>query len=459
MKKYSKIFLLIGLTLAGCQATTPALEPTGEGILSELPATWTVGPSSTPEPTRTKKIKPDLTGTPTPTPDYIPPTPTKESYSFATHTPVTFGELPPLIRGDEVQITHIEMVDSSKGWGIGSQDNEHYYILYTRDGGSSWEDRTPPVQISIRKYSRNDEIFFNQAGKNTAWVLIPDTKDFVVNDNYLVWRTDDGGRTWTTSEPLVFPLTPTYIHPGWLYFIDRNTGWLFAKSEFFQMHDWSFLFATRDGGNNWELVNQLGDSMIESRLNTGIGFANENDGWVTKDDLGGGLGPFIEQSHDGGYTWEYIYLPHPEGGSWEEVIQNCLTIEPVFTESHRGIVLVQCFQYDEENHLFSQENSNTYIYSSNDWGKSWQFSKLPSSADRLFFTDSQTGFAMGGEHYQTVNGGGDWVKIKTVSWDGQFSFIDANEGWAVARLDDQIALLHTSDGGYTYQEIKPIISP
>jgi photosystem II stability/assembly factor-like uncharacterized protein len=462
VNKYNKLWILIGLILAGCQTDYPPLEPTKEGILIELPATWTIEPSATREPTQTKQIMLYPTGTPTttPTPDFIPPTPPKRTFTFPTYTPCPIEDLPPLSAGEEVQITQIEMVNSSKGWALGTQDDEYFYILYTRDGALSWENRTPPVQLPVRDYSRNDEIFFDQAGENTAWVLFSDTKFSAIDGSIMIWRTDDGGHTWLPSDPLTFPHAAPDIHPGWLHFIDKENGWLFAKSEFFQMHDWSYLFATQDGGITWELVNSTGDSMIENLMNTGIAFANLIDGWVTKYDLGGGFGdPFIEQTHDGGHTWEKILLPSLDDNEWIEPKPSCQSIHPVFLDPKRGALLLQCFHYDEEKHQAVKDNPDSYVYSTSDWGKHWDRVKLSSSADHLFFVTPQIGFAMGRDHFKTIDGGANWEKIKTVSWDGQFSLINEIEGWVIAQKDDQIALLHTSDGGKTYQELKPVISP
>jgi photosystem II stability/assembly factor-like uncharacterized protein len=351
------------------------------------------------------------------------------------------------------------MASSSKGWALGTQDNKYFYILFTQDAGLSWEDRSPPVQLPIREYSRNDEIFFSQAGENTAWVLFSDTKALANEGIHQIWRTDDGGHTWSNSDPLPFTYGAAYIHPGWFHFIDKDLGWLFAQSEFFQMHDWSYLFATKNGGMTWELVNSTGDSMIENLMNTGIAFANDNDGWVTKYDLGGGFGgPYIEQTRDGGYTWEEVLLPAPSGIEWD-YRRSWKSLQPIFLNPQKGMLLLQHFRYDEKEGKLIRDNPDTYVYSSDDWGKHWEMIKLTGSVDHLLFVSPEIGFAMGRDHFKTINGGASWEKIKTVSWDGQFSFINETEGWVVAQNDDQIALLHTKDGGKTYQEIKPIISP
>jgi photosystem II stability/assembly factor-like uncharacterized protein len=351
------------------------------------------------------------------------------------------------------------MATSEKGWAIGSQDDEFHYILFTDDGGHSWQDRTPPILIPSEFQRNINNIIANFYDENTAWVLIDNTKDDLDDLNYLVWKTEDSGLTWIPSDPLPFPLGQFYISPGGFSFINPEWGWLLVQTELSHMHDFSYLFSTRDGGATWKLINRPGNSMIEVRLNTGMAFANENVGWVTKDELGGGLGPFIEQTRDGGRTWENIYLPDPSGNNWEEKPQSCQTIKPTFTSSQTGLLLLQCFIYDADNQSFNMNSPNTFIFATSDWGESWQAAALPSPVDELVFIDFLTGFALGKDHYQTNNGGADWTRIKTVSWQGEFSFINTREGWAVARRAGDIALVHTIDGGLTYQLITPIVIP
>lgn len=443
--------LITIVLLVGCKSPQPAPEDTQDDFLSELPVTLTTEETYTPQPTKTIPGK-----TPSPSPDFIPPTPSPFIRLYPTQTPFTYQELPALISGKEITISFISMSTSEKGWATGTQDGEYQYILYTSDGGYNWQDRTPPILVPINIHHRKDNIIAYFYDQNTAWVLIADTKDDLGDANYIVWRTQDGGLTWIPSDPLPFPLGQMYISPGSFSFINPTSGWLLIQTEFSHQHDLSYLFSTRDGGATWRLINRPGNSMIEVRLNTGMAFANDQNGWVTKDELGGGLGPFMEQTHDGGITWENIFLPPSNGKTWEDQPQSCQTISPTFTSSQTGLVLVQCFIYDENKQAFDMENPDTFIYATSDWGESWQIIVLPSPANQLFFLDFLTGFAQGKDHYKTINGGADWDKIKTVTWEGQFIFINSTEGWAVARRGEDIALLHTGDGGRTYQQIIPL---
>lgn len=50
-----------------------------------------------------------------------------------------------------------------------------------------------------------------------------------------------------------------------------------------------------------------------------------------------------------------------------------------------------------------------------------------------------------------ADGGLSWVAAKQVNWEGQFSFINPQTGWAVARNEDEIALVATDDGDLNWR--------
>jgi photosystem II stability/assembly factor-like uncharacterized protein len=75
----------------------------------------------------------------------------------------------------------------------------------------------------------------------------------------------------------------------------------------------------------------------------------------------------------------------------------------------------------------------------------------------LIYFEVDHALLLGHDTYQTASDGQTWSFVRTVYWDGQFSFLDAHCGWAVARLSGQVALLKTSDGAATWTELKPMI--
>ena len=46
--------------------------------------------------------------------------------------------------GEELTISHIQMVSPTTGWAIGHQDPDEDHILYSQDGGLTWKDVSPP---------------------------------------------------------------------------------------------------------------------------------------------------------------------------------------------------------------------------------------------------------------------------------------------------------------------------
>ncbi len=59
--------------------------------------------------------------------------------------------------------------------------------------------------------------------------------------------------------------------------------------------------------------------------------------------------------------------------------------------------------------------------------------------------------------FQTMDGGKNWERINTVTWDGQFSFVDPWYGWAVAGSEaGEIALVYTTNGGEAWKILNPV---
>jgi photosystem II stability/assembly factor-like uncharacterized protein len=121
-------------------------------------------------------------------------------------------------------------------------------------------------------------------------------------------------------------------------------------------------------------------------------------------------------------------------------------------------MLVGCFDYYDPPHEFM-----SYFYASGDGGSTWTSTPLPegvlASADTLLFFDNENGLLLGRDTCRTSDGGLHWEVVKSVNWDGQFTFVDPQIGWAIARADDQSALVNTINGGETWSIIKPVTAP
>jgi photosystem II stability/assembly factor-like uncharacterized protein len=449
MSRRMLVITVLILILAGCLPPSAAVTTFTPAVTAGLPDTWTPGPTAAPSLTPTAGLSPSptlpLPTEATPTAGIIPPS--------ATVGPRATPRA--LLPGAELTLTRIQMFTPQRGWGIGIQEDPICRVLTTDDGGRSWKDRTPPAAFfdldSI--YEGDTAAYFWD--QNTAWVLFNHELSGESYGTHTVWRTSDGGASWTPSSPLPFHLETRYIAPAQFYFISPQQGWLWVHEDYSMMHDFGDLFQTRDGGQTWILINSPGDSMIESLWNTEMAFANAREGWMLKDSLGG-IDPFIEVTRDGGATWAKVALPALEG-DWYAVDRRCAGYAPTFFPDGEGIFLLNCFPYSVALGTYDLGAAASYLYRSPDLRGSWEMQEFPSRVGQLVFLDEEVGFALGRDHYLTRDGGATWEKIKTVNWDGQFSFISPLEAWAVARGGDEIALVHTGDGGETYQIIRPVV--
>jgi hypothetical protein len=112
-------------------------------------------------------------------------------------------------------------------------------------------------------------------------------------------------------------------------------------------------------------------------------------------------------------------------------------------------------------------DTTRFLLSTQDLGNSWQTYPLPEtdypteylgSRQFLAFLNPLQGWLLGRDIFWTEDGGSSWTRVKRVNWDGQFSFIDSDRGWAVVRADGEIALVRTNDGGRTWEQLEPAIA-
>ncbi len=437
MRRLILIITLLLIFIPGCDIPQ---QPTGE----ETP------PSPLPSATQTAQAEPTTTESPTsPPPSPTSPPPTQP---MDTSTPAPDRtSLPPLTKGLEVEITRIHMVTKTKGWAIGHQGTSHDHILYTQDGGRTWLDHTPPtttLQNADQKIQAKG--FF--LDENHAWVKYFIQAPPPPLQAQFVWRTTDAGVNWQISQPLPLTGKEMYFTPTAFDFIDSSRGWLLVNIDAGMNHEYSNLYTTQDGGDSWDRILDPTGTGLQVASNTELLFANENEGWVTKDAPVIAKGPFIEKTTDGGYSWDTLFLPSPENLDFEDPDLFCKTYSPAFTSKQTRLLLLSC--KDSE-----KEGTTQYVYATSDEGENWRYTELPSPVSELVFIDYQTGYALGRDIYKTENGGEDWEKIKTVYWDGQFSFVDEENGWAVVRKEGKIGFVYTRDGAQLFQLLDPIISP
>ncbi|MEJ2569586.1 MAG: two-component regulator propeller domain-containing protein [Anaerolineales bacterium] len=341
----------------------------------------------------------------------------------------------PKTDGQELVIERIEMIDAQAGWAVGGAGAHHDHILRTNDGGVTWRDVSPPAVRSLLIFPARTGVFFYD--RNNAWI--------VYNDGAELWSTSNGGQTWTSTQ-IDYPQSRS----DRLYFSDPNRGWLLRHVESGMGNEYVALYRTSDGGLSWDkLIDPYEDQDLQGCMKTGMVF-HEDRGWITYDCQGVYRQALIDWTEDRGETWQPIWLPLPQAEA-EDEDSYCTTKNPYLFSSTQGALLVECYHFSG-----TLKTTERFLYLTSDAGSTWNVNDFPGAT--LLFIDEQTVFALGQEISLSLNQGRDWTDVKSVQWQGQFSFVDENLGWAVATYEDEIALVYTLNGGRSWLEIKPTLS-
>jgi photosystem II stability/assembly factor-like uncharacterized protein len=348
------------------------------------------------------------------------------------------------------------MQDADSGWAIGGVGRTGDHVLTTADGGQTWRDVTPPEPAPA---DTSLEALGYFASANSAWVTYRSQNEMVIPASARIWRTQDAGQTWQPSSPLDLQGLAEVYWPSDLVFADAQNGWLLVHVGAGMSHDYVALFHTQDGGQTWSrLLDPYGDSGIQACQKNALVFPSAQNGWLTGDCGGVMAGAFLFQTSDAGQTWQPVTLPDPAEapGLFSDPNTICGTQSPVFSSPQEGRLILRCSDTTQDPYV-----THYYLYATRDGGAAWASSSSPQGT--LDFTSGENGWALGRDLYHTTDGGQTWNMVKSVNWDGQFSFVSDDLGWAVARAETDtailIALVQTTDGGQTWTEIHPLIGP
>jgi photosystem II stability/assembly factor-like uncharacterized protein len=405
------------------------------------------GPLTLPAPTATHLPNSSPTTNPAPTPAVATEAsspPGQTSPAYAAPQPAA---APHFHAGDPIQLDSISMKSRSEGWGLSGP-----YVLTTTDGGQTWREVTPPQNFPSGKSVQAFGVFLNA---QAAWIVF--AMDSQIPPEASIWHTVDGGRNWTPGGPLFHQVIGDRV---WAEFavLDAQNVWLLVRGVYVGAgtHFNHELFRSVDGGLTWtSLDDQISDDY------TGMVFADANFGLRTLQTTGAyaPAPPAYDVTTDGGATWEGRELPPPPGApDLFNQYSYCETYQPVLLSTRSIRMLVGCFDYYNPPKQFT-----SYFYSSQDGGATWQTVHLPEKVQaaqaQLFYYGSNNALLLGRDIYLSTSDGQTWSFVKTVNWDGQFSFSDPQYGWAVARSNGEIALVQTTDWAASWTLIKPTIAP
>lgn len=358
-----------------------------------------------------------------PTPAPFPDTPAPEAVNSS---PV---ESPPLIE--------FEFFSELDGWGVTETK-----IVRTNDGGITWYDVTPPDVESIGEAL---ETFF--LDNNHVWLQKPDFNNFP--NNGLLYRTADGGLTWSISS--------TPFSSGDLSFVDAGHGWMLADLGVGAGSNAVAVFQTTDGGATWTKTytndpndSEAGDSLPLGGLKSDLVPLDMRTAWVGGVVYSPGT-VYLFRTDDGGQTWSPVDLDLPDGAADLELSINEGQME-MMPEGAGFLAL-----------SMTGDAPQTVLYRTTDAGSSWTRTptQIPSSGEADFLSADEVVIYNGEQFYVTRDAGTTWA---TISPDlnfgeafGTMDFVNPLSGWVVTvdPTTRRRSLFRTHDGGATWLPVSP----
>lgn len=450
-----KFFLLFNFSLFLAACNFPAREISADEFSTALDEVILQENTATIAPTQ-----PDNTATPAlPTLTPLPPATQTKTPIIVTGDPLLHLEAGP------VMITTIGMYTENEGWALGGLQDPGGHVLHTSDGGQSWYDVTPPEPVDTEGRDKIPSGYF--LDENTAWISFGYTERFIVPIDPLIWFTQDGGISWQPIGQLPnSSLTGEDYRIQFIEFTDAQHGWVMVYLGAGMSHRYVALFATTDRGFTWELlIDPFTDTSMQLCQKTGLIFADAVTGWITMDCFGVMDGAQILQTTDGGTSWQSLNMPINElGPDFETSPFYCYTHSPIAVENETAgskelHLALTCQSYQGDKQTFYN-----YILYTNDEGQNW--ASMPYEGGNLARVSASSSatedilYILGtGIYSLPVSLDNTPSLVKKVVWQGQFSFINPERGWAVAHNGDDLALVYTTNSGETWGLLEPMIVP
>lgn len=347
------------------------------------------------------------------------------------------------------------------GWDAGQ-----FRLFRTTDGAQHWQQqlvlggrtsytRESPGMISIHDADTETVIPAIQATLNPISVQMFGEKRGIMTIRRQVeelYRTSDGGAHWN---PVGLPPSLEIEDE---VFSDPSHGWLVAASISTGGQSRS-LYATRDGGNNWERLADLpGDA-------AGIHFKGPTEAWLGSD---GPEPPHVYVSSDAGKSWQRHDLPAPAGTSWTSDRSSSFSTRIQLLQGVGAIASVQanpCFGPSTPcNNGNIAAQPETFLMMSGNAGLSW--TEVPPPPGIVAYQDSSRWWATNTNAlFKSTNAGQSWGQVATMPVDWQFtapSVLDPMHAWAAVFGPAGYGLAVTNDGGvhWTLANVpNPQISP
>ncbi len=363
----------------------------------------------------------------------------------------------PLPQGNNLR--KVEFIDNNTGFCYG----DHGTFLRTTNAGINWSvSQVTRLKISAMDFINDQTGYINASGwmlKTTNsglnWFTETQNQSAVfycmkfLNEmtgfatGAYIYKTTNGGKNWEA----------TTLNVGTLYsvtFLNQSTG--------FAVGDYSTIIKTTNTGVNWSIV-KYSSSNVEWYF--GIAFADSLNGHVIS-----GQGNIIS-TRDAGYSWNYVvpftgefkgirFFDQNTGLAFGTISQGGFVKTTNkglnWTASNTGGYKINGLDFLNVNSLLAVYDGGK-IFRSTNFGQSWDtISKsITGFINRVYFTDSLTGWTGGDRIMKTTNGGINWTKQVQASPYGinDMFFLDRNTGFGIGYSNSSMEMnyFRTTNGG------------
>lgn len=338
---------------------------------------------------------------------------------------------------EALALVNIHFLNELDGWGVTQTQ-----IVRTNDGGITWHDVTPPEVTETGYGVRSFALDVNH-----VWVQIPDFSNYPSSG--WLYRTSDGGLTWTKST--------TPFSDGDIEFIDFDNGWMLADLGVGAGSNAIAMYRTADGGENWTLIftnapdqSNASDSIPLGGLKGGVAPLNTQTAWVYGVVYSPGT-VYLFRTDDGGETWSAVTsVPLPDGAQNAELGVDLLDF---LTPNEAWMTL----------RVVSESENKVAIYTTNDAGNTWSLTPttIPSGGSADFLSATEAVIYNGEQFYVTRDAAHTWniIPPDIVFGDtfARMDFVNTSTGWVLTfdPTNQHSTLYRTTDGGSTWSPVIP----
>ncbi|PWB68847.1 MAG: hypothetical protein C3F07_21175, partial [Anaerolineales bacterium] len=359
---------------------------------------------------------------------------------------LTSGFFPtsPMQKGEngQTRFQRFDFLTATSGWVLLDRQ-----LFWTSDAGSSWDEIGPSIPPDA---SVND---IDLIDPDTGWLLWT-TTNLDGSANFTLAHTNDHGKSWEVMALDLFELgeIPAQVEGATMGWFDAQSGWIATRQSTSSNFSLGTLFVTSDGGDSW----------TRSKLPVAdrVTFPEPQIGWA----VGGPTEDQIFNTQDGGLTWRKISIDLPSNSS--------STVYQPFYSNGRGMLVVK-----------SSGSKNSLIISTTESPlERWKTQdQVPLNSETgmiaLSILDARNLVATIPGTNSIVRMSDDRLSVVENKDGSSASVVDLDmisldEGWArsvmadcttVSSSDDGSAsvsctsstrLLHTNDGGVTWQALQ-----